>query len=211
MTDAKVILWGSQIGATSWLDDRKYAVFQYHPEFLRSNIQLSPLKMPLQESPYSFPSLPQNSFHGLPGLLADSLPDKFGNAVIDAWLATQGRSPESFNSVERLCYIGSRGMGGLEYEPAIFENKTRDRVIELAKLVELSNEILGQRESLQGVLSPDNSEALADILRVGTSAGGARAKAVLAWNPETNEFRSGQIKLLPGFEPWISEVRWGRQ
>lgn len=203
MTDAKVTLWGSQIGAVSWLEDQNLAVFQYHPDFLFSHIELSPLMMPLQEAPYSFPALPQNSFRGLPGLLADSLPDKFGNAVIDAWLATQGRRPDSFNSVERLCYIGSRGMGGLEYKPALFEKKTRDKEIDLARLVELSNQVLDQRSKLHGILASEDSEAMRDILRVGTSAGGARAKAVLAWNPTTNEFRSGQVPSQPGFEDWI--------
>jgi serine/threonine-protein kinase HipA len=204
MTDAKVNLWGRQIGAVSWLEDREIGVFQYHPDFINSKIQLSPLTMPLREFPYEFPALPRNTFKGLPGLLADSLPDKFGNAVIDAWLASQGRTASSFNSVERLCYIGKWGMGGLEFEPAFPEPYSRAKEIEIAKLVELSNKILDQRAGLYGVLLyKDDREAIEDILRVGISAGGARAKAVLAWNPKTNEFRSGQIPALSGYEHWI--------
>jgi serine/threonine-protein kinase HipA len=204
MTDAKVLLWGSEIGAVSWVDDRAIGVFQYDPNFVRSGIQLSPLMMPLSGYPYEFPALPKNTFWGLPGLLADSIPDKFGNAIIDAWLASEGRSIKNFNSVERLCSIGSRGMGGLEYWPAIREFYPKSKAIEVAKLIELTNKILEQRENIVGVLlGDDDREALADIIRVGTSAGGARAKAILAWNPKTNELRSGQIDGLPGFEYWI--------
>ena len=204
MSDAKAILWGSEIGAVTWVEDRQVAVFQYDPSFIRSGIQLSPLMMPLRDLPYEFPALSKETFKGLPGLLADSLPDKFGNAVIDTWLAAQGRTAASFNSVERLCYIGSRGMGGLEFKPAlrIFHSKSDE--IEVSKLVELSNKILDQRAGLEGVFSgTDDRDAIEDILRVGTSAGGARAKAILAWNPKMNEFRSGQVKLPSGFEYWI--------
>jgi len=119
MSDAKVLLWDSEIGAVSWVEDRSVAVFQYDPSFIRSGIQLSPLMMPLRDLPYEFPALSKETFKGLPGLLADSLPDKFGNAVIDTWLASQGRTAANFNSVERLCYIGSRGMGGLEFKRGI--------------------------------------------------------------------------------------------
>ena len=198
------MLWGSDIGAVTWLEDRQVGVFQYDPAFIKSGIQLSPLMMPLRELPFEFPALAKDTFKGLPGLLADSLPDKFGNAIIDTWLASQGRTPESFNSVERLCYIGSRGMGGLEFKPALRISHSRTDEIEVAKLVELSNKILDQRAGLAGVFNGDDDrEAMEDILRVGTSAGGARAKAILAWNPTTNEFRSGQVKIPSGFEYWI--------
>jgi serine/threonine-protein kinase HipA len=204
MTDAKVILWGREIGAVTWLDDRVVGVFQYNPDFIRSEIQLSPLMMPLSEYPYEFPALPKVTFWGLPGLLADSLPDKFGNAMIDAWLASKGRAKDSFDPVERLCYIGSRGMGALEYKPAFRGISSKSKTIEVANLVELANKILEQRAGLEGMFTGDDDrEALEDILRVGTSAGGARPKAILAWNPKTNEFRSGQIKASPGFEYWI--------
>ncbi len=201
---ARVILWGSLIGAVTWVDDREIGVFQYAPDFLRSNIQIAPLTMPLSEYPYEFPALPRNTFRGLPGLLADSLPDRFGNTIIDAWLASQGRTADSFNSVERLCYVGVRGIGALEFEPALLETPTQDNRVNVAKLVELASKILTQRESLAGILSgEDDREAIENILRISTSAGGARAKAVLAWNPSTNEFRSGQLDLQEGFEHWL--------
>lgn len=202
--NARVRLWGSVIGAVTWLEDREIGVFQYTPDFLSSGIQLAPLTMPLGEFPYEFPALARNTFKGLPGLLADSLPDKFGNAVIDAWLASQGRTAASFHPVERLCYIGTRGMGALEFEPATLGPPASNRAVEVAKLVDLANQILAKRARLGGVFSGgDDREVIEDILRVGTSAGGARAKAILAWNPETGEFRSGQIDLEAGFEHWL--------
>src|SRR5215472_5430705 len=118
-TVAEVRLWGRTIGAVSLEDGARAAAFQYDPAFVSSGIQVSPLVMPLASQVYQFPALPQISFHALPGLLADSLPDRFGNALIDAWLATQGRTPESFNAIERLCYTGTRGMGALEYAPVL--------------------------------------------------------------------------------------------
>jgi len=202
--DALVALWGSTIGAVTWLHDREVGVFQYAPEFLGSGIQLAPLTMPLAEFPYEFPALARNTFKGLPGLLADSLPDRYGNAIIDAWLASQGRPAASFHPVERLCYVGTRGMGALEFEPAIMEPPSSRRAVDIASLVHLANQILDERASLGGVFSGDDDrEAVNDILRVGTSAGGARAKAVLAWNPKTDEFRSGQVDAGAGFEHWL--------
>jgi serine/threonine-protein kinase HipA len=202
--DARVLLWGSVIGAVTWLEDREVGVFQYAPDFLGSGIQLAPLMMPLGEFPYEFPALARNTFKGLPGLISDSLPDKFGNAVIDAWLASQGRTAASFHPVERLCYIGSRGMGALEFEPATLGPPTSTNTVEVANLVDLANQILDERGSLGGVFTDgDDREVIEDILRVGTSAGGARAKAILAWNPKTNEFRSGQIDVEAGFEHWL--------
>lgn len=202
--DATVLLWGSPIGAVTWLEDREIGVFQYLPEFLGSGIQLSPLMMPLNEFPYEFSALARNTFKGLPGLLADSLPDKFGNAIIDEWLASQSRTASSFHPVERLCYIGSRGMGALEFEPAILNRSSSKKKVELEKLVELASRILDERTSLGGVFTGEaDRDAIDSILRVGTSAGGARAKAILAWNPESNVFRSGQLDIDPGFEHWL--------
>lgn len=204
MTIAAVKLWGRTIGAVSQEDDRDYAAFQYDEDFVKSNIQVSPITMPLANRIYAFPDLPRNTFYGLPGLLADSLPDKFGNALINAWLATQGRTPESFNAVERLCYTGARGMGALEFEPATGPKPDRSQKIEIDALVELAAKVLTQRENLYVSFSDGDKEgALTDILRVGTSAAGARAKAVIAWNPQTNEVRSGQIAADTGFEPWV--------
>lgn len=202
--DARVLLWGSVIGAVTWLEDREVGVFQYAPDFLGSGIQLAPLMMPLGEFPFEFPALARNTFKGLPGLLADSLPDKFGNAIIDAWLASKGRTAASFHPVERLCYIGSRGMGALEFEPSTLGPPTSKNTVEVASLVDLANRILDERASLGGVFTGgDDREVIEDILRVGTSAGGTRAKAILAWNPETNEFRSGQVEIGKGFEHWL--------
>jgi serine/threonine-protein kinase HipA len=202
--NASVVLWGRAIGAVSWLEDREIGVFQYAPAFSGSGIQLAPLMMPLGEFPYEFPALARNTFKGLPGLLADSLPDKYGNAIIDAWLASQGRTGASFNPVERLCYVGSRGMGALEFRPPTLGPPVSNNAVEVASLVDLANRVLDDRAGLGGVFSgSDDQEAINDILRVGTSAGGARAKAILAWNPKTNEFRSGQVDAGPDFEHWL--------
>lgn len=204
MTDATLRLWGSDIGAVSWVEERGHAVFQYMPEFVDSGIELAPLAMPLSRAPNAFPELPKDAFKGLPGLLADSLPDKYGNALIDAWLAREGRAADSFNPVERLCYIGTRGMGALEFHPTILQSERRSRTIEIDALVDLANQVLNARADLHGVLAgEDDRDMLEEILRVGTSAGGARAKAVLAWNPTTGEFRSGQIPADAGFTYWL--------
>jgi serine/threonine-protein kinase HipA len=203
-TVAEVRLWGRTIGAVSIEHADATAAFQYTPSFARSGIQVAPVMMPLGDQVYTFPHLSRESFHGLPGMLADSLPDRFGNALIDAWLATQGRAPESFNAVERLCYIGARGMGALEFAPASGPRSRVSHKVEIDALVELASEVLGQRSRLQRSLADeDRADALRDILRVGTSAGGARAKAVIAWNRASNEVRSGQVDAGPGFESWI--------
>ncbi|QYO78882.1 type II toxin-antitoxin system HipA family toxin [Devosia salina] len=205
MSDATVRLWGRDIGAVSWLEDRQIAVFQYMPEFLGSGIELSPIAMPLRRDPYEFPALAKDAFKGLPGMLADSLPDKFGNALIDAWLAARGRTADSFNPVERLCYIGTRGMGALEFHPSVFKAANRSHRMEIEDLVDLANQVLNSREELGGVLAGGDGdrETLEEILRVGTSAGGARAKAILAWNEQTGEFRSGQVSAEAGFTYWL--------
>ena len=203
-TEAEVKLWGSTIGAVSLEDGQKTARFEYAPDFARSAIEVAPLMMPLSAQIYSFTSLNHETFHGLPGLLADSLPDRFGNALIDAWLAQQGRTAESFNAVERLCYTGMRGMGALEFAPVIGPRARKSSPVEVDKLVELASEVLTHRNELQVYFhEKDKADALKDIIRVGTSAGGARAKAVIAWNPETNEVRSGQVKTDSGFEYWL--------
>jgi len=204
MTLAEVNLWGRTIGAVSLVDGSAFASFQYDPGFARSGIEVSPLVMPLSDRVYVFPDLPTKTFHGLPGLLADSLPDRFGNALIDAWLATQGRTPESFNAVERLCYTGTRGMGALEFMPAIGPKPQQAKKITVDALVKLASEVLSHRKNLKTTFARTNRKnALNDILRVGTSAGGARAKAVIAWNRETNEVRSGQIEAGKGFAYWL--------
>lgn len=203
-TVAAVNLWGTRIGAVSLEEGGDVAAFQYDPAFARSGIEVSPLTMPLREQPYAFGALNRETFRGLPGLIADSLPDKYGNALIDAWLATQGRRPGSFDAVERLCYVGKRGMGALEFAPSRGPNPARSSDIRIGPLVELASEVLARREDLAASLAETRKEdALRDILSVGTSAGGARAKAVIAWNPSTQAVRSGQIDAGPGFEYWL--------
>jgi serine/threonine-protein kinase HipA len=201
---AEVRLWNRTIGAVSLEEGRTDAAFQYAPEFVRSGIELSPIVMPLSNQVYSFPSLPRETFHGLPGLLADSLPDRFGNMLIDAWLATQGRRSGSLNAVERLCYTGSRGMGALEFVPETGPHRKAKAQIQIDQLVELTSDILTHRGELHAsFLEPQREEALTNILRIGTSAGGARAKAVITWNRATQEVRSGQIDAEEGFEHWL--------
>ncbi len=201
---AEVRLWGRTIGAVSLLDQEQVAAFEYDSGFARSGIEVAPIVMPLSRQVYRFPDLSRQTFLGLPGLLADSLPDRFGNALIDAWLASQGRQPGSFNAVERLCYTGERGMGALEFAPAIGPVAHRATDIAIDQLVALASQVLTHRNKLQTSFDDrDKAAALRDILRVGTSAGGARAKAVVAWNPVTREVRSGQVQAGDGFEYWL--------
>lgn len=203
-TVGAITLWGTLLGAVSIEEDSEVAVFQYAPEFLPSGIQVSPVTMPLRARPYSFPSLSRASFRGLPGLLADSYPDKFGSAIIDAWLASQGRTPDSFNIVERLCYIGTRGMGALEFAPQRGPMAARSKDLHIDALVALASEVLTQREAfIASLREGGRASAVRDILLVGTSAGGARAKAVIAFNPTTQQVRSGQVNAGPGFQYWI--------
>lgn len=205
MTKAEITLWGATIGAVSWNKDLNIGEFQYTRNFSQSGVEPAPVMMPVGRQVYSFPGLGKEAFKGLPGMLADSLPDKFGNLLIDKWLAEQGRSVKDFNPVERLCYVGSRGMGALEFVPARTFGRTKDRTLDIEKLTDLASRVLIERTSIEGKLTgKDDEEALRDILRVGTSAGGARAKAVLLWNEETGEFRSGQVaKAPPGFTHWL--------
>lgn len=204
MTIAEVKLWGKSIGAVSWDAGAGLAHFEYDPDFVRSGVEVAPLTMPLSKRIYSFPALPRETFHGLPGLLADSLPDDFGTALINVWLANQGRRPETFNPVERLCYTGIRGMGALEYLPAQRSFTGKSEPVDVKALVDLASRILTKRNTLQGSFNPElREDSLQDILRVGTSAGGARAKAIIAWNQKTNEVHSGQVKAGQGFSYWL--------
>lgn len=203
-TVAEVRLWGKTIGAVSVEGPGAIAAFEYTDAFQRSGIEVAPLMMPLADRIYQFPDLPRQSFHGLPGMLADALPDKFGNAVINAWLTSQGRLPGEIDPVERLCYTGTRGMGALEFKPVRGPATGQSKAVHVDALVELASEVLSGRESLDESFADANKEhALREILRVGASAGGARAKAVIAWNPATNEVRSGQVKAPEGFEYWL--------
>lgn len=201
---AQIHLWGRHVASVLWSAERGLGTFEYTQPFIRSRIELAPFTLPLAAGVYDFPSLPRETFHGLPGLLSDSLPDRFGNLLINRWLAEQGRSPDSMDPVERLLYTGKRGMGALEFEPADGPQRGPGTTVDIAPLVELANRVLAERQSLAGVIDgKDDKAALTELLRVGTSAGGARAKAVLAWNETTGEFHSGQLLAGPGFTQWL--------
>jgi len=199
-----VNLWGRQIGAVFLEEGALVAAFEYDPVFLTSGVQLSPLSMPLRRQTYLFPALAPDAFRGLPGMLADSLPDKYGTALVNAWLAAQGRDEASFDVVERLCYVGTRGMGALEFQPAREPARPGAPDIRVEALVRLATEVLTAREQFVAELAHgDGAEAMRAILSVGTSAGGARAKAVIAYNAETGQVRSGQVDAGRGFEHWL--------
>lgn len=205
MTTATVKLWGTPIGYVSMDADERFARFEFDPAFAAAGIEVAPLHMPaVPRRIYQFRDLDPRAFHGLPGLLADSLPDKYGNRLIDVWLARTGRTPDRFTAVDRLCYTGTRGMGALEFEPSTGDGELADRRLEVEQLVELASMAFAEKDLLQARLDGESGDqALLDILSVGTSAGGARAKAVIAFDPRTKEVRSGQTRLPPGFEHWL--------
>jgi serine/threonine-protein kinase HipA len=207
ITTAFVNIWDRNVGAVAWDDSTGTGSFEFESSFLNNNWDLSPLKMPLREARgriYSFSGLRFiQTFKGLPGLLADVLPDRYGNAVINAWLARSGRPSDSMNPVETLCFIGKRGMGALEFEPAIPKGEGRSSKIEIDELVQVANDILTGRRNFSVRLSDDEEKAMLDIMKIGTSAGGARAKAVVAYNAETKEVRSGQADVPKGFAHWL--------
>jgi serine/threonine-protein kinase HipA len=205
LTTATVKLWDTTIGYVSMDAGERFARFEYEPEFASSGIELAPLTMPLEARRiYQFQELAPRTFHGLPGLLADSLPDRYGHKLIDVWLARTGRKREDFNAVDRLCYTGSRGMGALEFEPSTGAAAPEDRDLEMQQLVELASLAFASKQTLDTELSGERGEqALLDILSVGTSAGGARAKAVIAFDPRTKQVRSGQLQLPAGYEHWL--------
>jgi len=207
---ALVSLWGDTVGAVSWLEDRGYGIFEYDRAFLKKGLDVAPITMGIDAAmagsgKFFFPALNKDTFLGLPGLLADALPDKFGNSVIDAWLARSGRTNASFSPVERLCYTGSRGMGALEFSPAVMNKQADSVAVEISELVALAQHIMNERAELQVRLGNDgqqNTDALLDILRVGTSAGGARPKAVIAMNA-AGDVMSGQAQAPNGFDYWL--------
>ena len=200
---ADVFYREQKVGVIFWDAPRRVAVFEYTPEFVAAGLELSPLKMPLRPQPYQFPRL-HESYVGLPGLLADSLPDVYGKVLIDEWVRRRGRDPNDFSPVERLCYVGDRGMGALEFRPSLRKKAPQAEKVAVERLVKLASEALRAKEGLSTELRDE--EDISEILRVGTSAGGARAKAVIAWNQETNEIRSGQTAAPPGFSHWILKL-----
>ena len=211
---AEKFIWGERAGAVIWNEAEQTASFQYDPNFLRHGWDLSPIKMPLGNGTriYRFPELRQgkdelyNTFKGLPGLLADALPDRYGNQLINAWLVSQGRPENSMNPVEQLCFIGKRAIGALEFEPAQLQAQKNTFSIEISSLVETAKSILASKEAFSTTIQTDNEQGIKDIVSVGTSAGGARPKAVIAFNPKTLEVRSGQTVAPKGFEHWLIKL-----
>ena len=201
---AHVKIWDEMVGYLLWREDTQTATFEYTPEFRKLGLDLSPIEMPLsQPRVFSFSNISKETFLGLPGLLADSLPDAYGKALLDRWLATNGRN--FANPIERLCYQGKRSMGALEFEPAQNDYLESSSNIEIDSLVETAREVLNQKEAFSTNMS-DTKEALLNIIKVGTSAGGQRAKAIIAYNDETKEVRSGQIEAPDGFEHWLLKL-----
>ena len=223
MNTAIVNIWGKMAGAVAWDEKSGWASFEYDPAFKRLGWELSPLKMPLspEQRIYSFPELRKetgssfDTFKGLPGLLADMLPDRYGNELINLWLAQQGRPENSMNPVEMLCFIGKRGMGALEIEPTILKQNVNTFSVEIDSLVEIASKMLSKKEAFVANLKSEEEKAMREILKIGTSAGGAHPKAVIAYNEKTGEVRSGQTRAPEGFEHWllkldgVSEVQLG--
>jgi serine/threonine-protein kinase HipA len=205
VTTATVKLWGTTIGYVAMDNDERFARFEYDPEFEGFGVEPAPFMMPVQARRiYQFTDLHPRSFYGMPGLIADSLPDKYGQQLINVWLAKTGLKPEDFNAVDRLCYAGKRGMDALEFEPSQRLDMADDKQLEIRDLTELASIAFASRETLDAKLTEAGGEqALLDILSVGTSAGGARAKAVIAFNPRTKQVRSVQTELPDSFEHWL--------
>ena len=214
ITSAFVKIWGEVAGAIIWDERNGIASFEYDPDFRKLGYDLSPIKMPLYQEGriFSFPELragrdaEYDTFKGLPGLIADALPDKYGNQLINAWLVRNGRPENSMNPVEKLCFIGQRGMGALEFEPTQFSGNQPSFSVEINSLVSVAQEMLSDRQDFDTNLKEDEQEAMMDILKIGTSAGGARPKAIIAYNPKTGEARSGQSSAPIGFEHWLIKL-----
>lgn len=204
VTHAKVLLWGKVVGLVVWDDQLHTATFQFDRSFTRSGLDVAPVMMPLAkarggEEVFSFGNLRDETFKGLPGLLADCLPDRFGDTLLNAWLRGQKRDAGSSNPVEKLCYLGHRGMGALEFEPSHGELEASSEALQIDELVRVAHDVMTQKEAFKTSRKKGEQEALLDIIQVGTSAGGARAKAIVAYNAKTGEVRSGQIDGLEGF------------
>ena len=211
---AFVKIWGNIVGAVYWDDDKGLASFEYDPKFKALGIDLAPIKMPIQSNArvFSFPELriktesEYDTFKGLPGLLADVLPDKYGNQLINSWLAQNGRPENSMNPVEQLCFIGTRGMGALEFEPTQLKPNKNTFQVEIDSLVDIAQRMLNIRTAFETNLNQDEEQAMLDILKIGTSAGGARPKAIIAYNKKTGQVRSGQTNAPKGFEQYLIKL-----
>src|SRR3989304_2690435 len=214
ITTAFVKIWGETIGAVSWDENIGLASFEYDQKFKTKGYDLAPIKMPIQsgQSIFSFPELraSRNSefdaFKGLPGLLADALPDKYGNQLINIWLAQNGRTENSMNPVEQLCFIGTRGIGALEFEPTVLKPNKNTFSVEIESLVDIAQKMLSDRKKFETNLDKDTQQSVMEILKIGTSAGGARPKAIIAYNKNTGQVRSGQTNAPKGFEHWLIKL-----
>lgn len=209
ITTAFIHLWNERVGAVAWDTNTQTASFEYDPKFIAKEWEVAPLKMPLHQATriFSFPDLVRNdTFKGLPGLLADVMPDKYGKQLINAWLAQNGRPENSLNPVELLCFIGTRGMGALEFEPIQFQSNPTAFTIEMDNLVKISQEVVNNRLEFETNLNANEQKALLDILKIGTSAGGARPKAIIAYNEKTGIIKSGQAKAPKGFTHWLIKL-----
>ena len=214
MNTAYVNIWGERVGAVAWNEATGIAAFEYDRKFKQLDWDLAPLMMPVgsPQASFTFPALRKkpastlDTFKGLPGLLADALPDKYGNALINRWLALQGRPQDSMNPVEMLCFIGTRGMGALEFEPATIRDGKRTFSIEMDSLVDSAQRMLSKKKKFTTNLEEDEERAMMEILRIGTSAGGARPKAIIAYNEKTREVRSGQTNAPKGFTHWLIKL-----
>ncbi len=203
VTTAFVKLWGQIVGAIAWNPEKEIASFEYDPKFDLEKYAVSPIKLPSKNRIYSFPELRnEETFKGLPGLLADSLPDKYGKELINVWLAQNGRPENSLNPVELLCFIGKRGMGALEFEPNV-QPDTKSYTLELSGLIETTKMLLQRKENVQLHTTNKMRDTMLDVLKMGTSAGGARPKAIIAYNEQTGEIKSGQALTEAGFEHWL--------
>lgn len=211
---AFVKIWGHIVGAVAWDESQGFASFEYEPKFKALQIDLAPIKMPIQSNQtiFSFPELRPsknsefNTFKGLPGLLADVLPDTYGNQLINTWLAQNGRPENSMNPIEQLCFIGTRGMGALEFEPTQLKPSKNTFDVEINSLVNIAQRMLDKRETFNANISKDEHQAMMEILKIGTSAGGARPKAIIAYNKKTGQVRSGQTHSPKGFEHYMIKL-----
>ncbi|MFT7612954.1 MAG: serine/threonine-protein kinase HipA [Parvicellaceae bacterium] len=198
----EIRLWGDRVGALSWNAQQNLGSFQYDPNFIKKGIDLSPLHMPISKDIiYTFPSLNDKTFKGLPGMLSDILPDDFGNTLINRWLELNQIPKSKFTPLDRLCYIGTRGMGALEFHPVRHEKSKAVSEVEIDKLVALTSKILSSRESLK--LNAKEAEELTELIKVGTSAGGQRAKAIIGYSPATEQICSGQTEIAEGFQHYL--------
>ena len=198
----EVSCWGRPVGALAYDPTLDFFVFEYWPQWVKSGIELSPLHMRNRTGPYFFPNLSRNTFYGLPAMIADSLPDDFGNAVIDAWLSEQGINKNEISSLDRLAYAGNRSLGALTYSPSQPSFESSETALQIADIVSQA------RQLLAGEVAATESKraALTQLIQIGSSAGGARAKAVVEYNPATDQLRSGYGPKEPGFQPWILKL-----